>query len=966
MRKLLLPIGISALLLLPFVGSSQSSTLWKFVGSLQPNVSSWLVESPGGLSGSTLTVSGLKNCSGIQTNGNGVTSCGSGGGGFGTGNVITITNGRYVNQAGDTMTGSLNILNGKNLQVAGTITGSIIKAATSLASSGTLVWETTASGAALWVSTFEGAGLTDCDAATSTLTWDATSKRYGCGTDSDTTYTAGEGLTLTSTSFSLSDTISGTLLEFTTVSGATVHAQDQLRSSGSLVVEGTTTLNGAVTIISGNLSNDSIIEPDLNVDNSPNDGDIFTYDSTGTNFAWITPNAGTDITADLEEETHATEHNEGGADALTVESLASSCTDAQVVGGNGSGGAECQADIDTNTTYTAAQGLTLSSTAFSLTPFHSGTTLWALTALRSSGSLSVDGTTSGHILRASTLLTTSGSLAVEGAFFQDSFADCDAATNKVLYDLTTGKYSCSTDDDVPESGDFGAAGDLDNDGTITDGVIDKADLSTSTDFGDVSTDGSSNIGIDADVIGQSEVSDDALDFAELQNTLDVDENTVVVLGSSTLEIAGYLSGSVLHADDTLSSSGTLTWEGAGSGASLYVGDDFFGAGLSDCDDGTNSKLLWDETTKRFSCGADQGGGGGISQSAADARYVNQSGDTMTGKLTINLTTGSDALEVIQTMSGNIIHAQTELHSSGSLIVEGTMLSRADVDIGNGLSITSGAVDVYGGNLVVSGGTFRNSGGETILHGGNVVIGANVTPETELEVIGTMSGRLLTLNAGNTANNYILGELGIGMKVPKTRLEVNGTVSGALIQSSRHLIGSGTLILESGAILDAGVLYVAAGNNRIGINTTTPTSAITVRAGSDQVFQTSSSTNNHWIMENGSLDDQWTLGMISDGATWFIYDNDAGQRRFEISDQGNVGIGENSATSNKAKLNTFGTMSGYQLTVSANATGSGKMVIQGSDGAKICLRDTDGAGYTVLTGNNGTISGRVATGTECNM
>jgi hypothetical protein len=46
----------------------------------------------------------------------------------------------------------------------------------------------------------------------------------------------------------------------------------------------------------------SIIEPDLDADNAASDGDILTYDSTGTNFAWITPNAGTDITADLEEE----------------------------------------------------------------------------------------------------------------------------------------------------------------------------------------------------------------------------------------------------------------------------------------------------------------------------------------------------------------------------------------------------------------------------------------------------------------------------------------------------------------------------------------------------------------------------------------------------------------------------------------------------------------------------------------
>ena len=49
----------------------------------------------------------------------------------------------------------------------------------------------------------------------------------------------------------------------------------------------------------------AINEPDLDADNAPSDADILTYDSTGTNFAWITPNAGTDITADLEEEVTA-------------------------------------------------------------------------------------------------------------------------------------------------------------------------------------------------------------------------------------------------------------------------------------------------------------------------------------------------------------------------------------------------------------------------------------------------------------------------------------------------------------------------------------------------------------------------------------------------------------------------------------------------------------------------------------
>lgn len=64
----------------------------------------------------------------------------------------------------------------------------------------------------------------------------------------------------------------------------------------------------------------------------------------------LTQNAGTDVTADLEEETHATEHSLGGTDPITVTNLASACSDGQVLGGTAGGtGVECQADVDTNT-----------------------------------------------------------------------------------------------------------------------------------------------------------------------------------------------------------------------------------------------------------------------------------------------------------------------------------------------------------------------------------------------------------------------------------------------------------------------------------------------------------------------------------------------------------------------------------------------------------------------------------------
>ena len=66
-------------------------------------------------------------------------------------------------------------------------------------------------------------------------------------------------------------------------------------------------------------------------------------EGTDTIVLTLTQNAGTYVTADLEEETHATEHSLGGTDPVTVTNLASACTDAQVLGGTAGGtGVECQ------------------------------------------------------------------------------------------------------------------------------------------------------------------------------------------------------------------------------------------------------------------------------------------------------------------------------------------------------------------------------------------------------------------------------------------------------------------------------------------------------------------------------------------------------------------------------------------------------------------------------------------------
>jgi hypothetical protein len=164
-------------------------------------------------------------------------------------------------------------------------------------------------------------------------------------------------------------------------------------------------------------------------------------------------------------------------------------------------------------------------------------------------------------------------------------------------------------------------------------------------------------------------------------------------GTTAIDWAGYfvgtLSGSRIQASTTLTSSGGLVWEGAASGATLYVATSVQGAGLTDCDTPTTSKLLWDSSTGRFSCGSDQSVsssfGTGNVLTIGDARYVKRSGDTMTGALVINVTGGVQStlgLRVINTASGAHLHGEQTLSSSGSLVVEGVTVLNGNTTLGD--------------------------------------------------------------------------------------------------------------------------------------------------------------------------------------------------------------------------------------------------------------------------------------------
>lgn len=156
-----------------------------------------------------------------------------------------------------------------------------------------------------------------------------------------------------------------------------------------------------------------------------------------------------------------------------------------------------------------------------------------------------------------------------------------------------------------------------------------------------------------------------ISFNRSLDRFDINDDVYV---TGTIQASNTVSGAVVYGAKSVRSSGSIVWEGAASGAMLYLGGKLEGAGLTDCDAGT-SKLLWDATSGRFSCGTDQSGGGawsntGSLQTYFDNRYVNTSGDTMTGTLTIQPTAsqrtalklvGSGSYTIMGASGGSIIH-----------------------------------------------------------------------------------------------------------------------------------------------------------------------------------------------------------------------------------------------------------------------------------------------------------------------
>ena len=399
-----------------------------------------------------------------------------------------------------------------NLEVQGTLSGSIIHATSGLSSSGSLDWDGSASGDSLWVSTFAGAGLTDCDAAGSKLIWDATTEKFSCGTDDDVPESGDFGA-------------AGDLDADGTITDGVIDKADFSISTdfGDFSTDGSSNFLLDTGVVDADaIGADAVGTAELDDDaNSPTAGDIVMVEAGDASFTYATPNAGTDVTADLEEETHASEHESGGDDAISHDSLTDFVSNEHIGWVVGDGATE---NFETTGSISGA-------------------------------SLKIQGTMTGAT-----------------AFYGAGLEDCEGSGNKITWDSATGKFQCETDETGADAiwTDIGdAIHPADNSGAEDVIIGSTAELTADIKLGS----GGSAIFNDQ---SNNDV-DFRIEGATNENLFFLDGSTDRIgIGtanpSTTLEVVGTASGQFLHAQEGLSSSGTLTIDGAATfGSTINVG-----------------------------------------------------------------------------------------------------------------------------------------------------------------------------------------------------------------------------------------------------------------------------------------------------------------------------------------------------------------------------------------------------------
>lgn len=177
----------------------------------------------------------------------------------------------------------------------------------------------------------------------------------------------------------------------------------------------------------------------------------------------------------------------------------------------------------------------------------------------------------------------------------------------------------------------------------------------------------------------------------------------------------------------------------------------------------------------LSCGTDEGGGGGITQSQADARYVNQAGDTMTGSLAVRGTISGSLLKL-----DNITTSGSILYSSGSSLRQNAKGLSGQVLISQGTSAPKWAAPI---------------GGMIWYFDGTQAVATSKGPQITMPYNITLSSVLMSIKGAPTGTSLIVDINQNGSTIFATRPQIDdgSTTGGTSAVFSATTLNEGSTI-----------------------------------------------------------------------------------------------------------------------------------------------------------------------------
>jgi hypothetical protein len=307
-----------------------------------------------------------------------------------------------------------------------------------------------------------------------------------------------------------------------------------------------------------------------------------------------------------------------------------------------------------------------------------------------------------------------------------------------------------------------------------------------------------------------------------------------------------------------------------------------------------------------------------------------------GVALVNTNTATNATQAYRMQINDTGLASSD-PDSGTLFLQSTTAPTSAADIGSALTFGGYYTGTTGGSWArIRGPKTNNTDGNysgylafdtrtsgagfaekmRIENAGNIGV-ATTSPHAKFDVVGTISGSLLTLS-NPTGTNYALGNFALGKTTSTAKLDVIGTISGSaltVMNGASYLMGN------------------------VGVGTTVANAQLTLGgAGPTIQFGRSSTASENFHMTVEIPDSS------SRGLTFWNGNYGAGVQIISFKANGNVGIG---LTVPRTKLEVRGTVSGatvlgsHGITTNVVAAACDDTTAQATNGT-ICIDSADGA------------------------